>query len=152
MKTFFFFLFFLLSSSALSSLFGASPSIFQSVYLPLLSFPLFSPAVTLKVFFLCLFSHTELSASLPSPSLPPFSLASSVSLPWDSRPLCSRYRPIDFGRERKYCGHDSPCMNLMIPALSAPSFSMEKQADKALAIFISLSSGMSVIRSTDEAN
>ena len=87
-----------------------------------------------------------------SPSLPPFSLASPVSLPWDSRPLCSRYRPIDFGRERKYHGHDSPCMNLMIPVLSAPSFSMEKQADKAHAIFISLSSGMSVIRSTDKAN
>lgn len=43
-------------------------------------------------------------------------------------------------------------MNLMIPVLSAPSFSMEKQADKALAIFISLSSGMSVIRSTHKAN
>lgn len=140
----------MLSSSALSKLFSAS--IFQSVYLCFLSFPLFSLTVTLKVFFLCLFRHSEPSVSLSPPSLPPFSLASSVSLPRDSRLLCSRYRPIDFGRERKNCGHDSPCMNLMIPALSAPSFSMEKQEDKALAIFISLSSGMSVIRYTDKAN
>lgn len=92
------------------------PPVFQSAYLPLLSFPLFFPlTVTLKVFFLCLFRHTELSVSLSPPSLPPFSLASSVSLPRDSQLLCSRYRPIDFGGERKYCGHDSPCMNLMIP-------------------------------------
>lgn len=79
------------------------------------AFTLISLTLTLKVFFLCLFRHTELSVSLSPPSLPLFSLASSVSLPRDSRLLCSRYRPIDFGRERKYCGHDSPCMNLMIP-------------------------------------
>lgn len=86
----------------------------QSLFLPFLSFPLFSLTLTLKVF-LCLSRHMELSVSLSPPSLPLFSLASPVSLPRDSRLLCSRYRPIDFGRERKYCGHDSPCMNLMIP-------------------------------------
>lgn len=94
---------------------------------PSLSFPLFSLIVTLKVFLLCLFRHTELSVSFSLPSLPLFSLASSVSLPRDSRVLCSRYRPIDFGRERKYCGHDSPCMNLMIPVLSVPSFQWRRE-------------------------
>lgn len=88
---------------------------------------LFSLTVTLKVFLLCLFRHTELSVSFSLPSLPLFSLASSVSLPRDSRVLCSRYRPIDFGRERKYCGHDSPCMNLMIPVLSVPSFQWRRE-------------------------
>lgn len=61
------------------------------------------------------------------PSLPLFSLAGSVSLPRDSPVLCSRYRPIDFGRERKYCGHDSPCMNLMIPVLSVLPFQWRRE-------------------------
>lgn len=113
-------------SSALSCF---SPlSLNHSVFLPhSLSFPLFSLTMTLKVSLLCLFRHTELSVSLSPPSLPLFSLASSVSLPRDSRVLRSRYRPIDFGRERKYCGHDSPCMNLMIPVLSVPSFQWRRE-------------------------
>ena len=74
-----------------------------------------------RYFLPCLLRHTELSCFFLSP-FPLFSLAGSLSLPRDSPVLCSRYRPIDFGRERKYCGHDSPCMNLMIPVLSVPSF------------------------------
>lgn len=62
----------------LSIFFSASPHVFQSLYLPLLSFPL---TVTLKAFLLCLFRHTQLSVSFSLPSLPLFSLASSVSLP-----------------------------------------------------------------------
>lgn len=68
----------------------------------------FPPTVTLKVFLPCLFRHrAELSVSFPSPlslsfcCLPLFSLASSVRLPRDSRLLCSRYRPIDFGKGRE---------------------------------------------------
>lgn len=53
----------------------------------------------------------------------------------DGPVLCSRYRPIDFGRERKYRGHDSPCMNLMIPVLSVPSFQWRGETDKPHAIF-----------------
>lgn len=75
----------------------------------------------------CVCSHRQLSPFFSLPSLPLFSLAGSVSLPRDSPLLCSRYRPIDFGRERKYCGHDSPCMNLMIPALSVPSFQWRRK-------------------------
>lgn len=67
-------------------------------------------------------THITLRFLFSLPSLPLFSLAGSVSLPRDSRVLCSRYRPIDFGREKKNCGHDSPCMNLMIPVLSVPPF------------------------------
>lgn len=115
-------------SLGLISTFLFPSSVSQSLYLPpSLSFPLFSFTVTLKVSLLCLFRHTELSVSLSPPSLPLFSLASSVSLPRDSRVLRSRYRPIDFGRERKYCGHDSPCMNLMIPVLSVPSFQWRRE-------------------------
>lgn len=75
----------------------------------------------------CVCSHRQLSVSFFLPSLPLFSLAGSVSLPRDSPVLCSRYRPIDFGRERKYCGHDSPCMNLMIPVLSVPPFQWRRK-------------------------
>lgn len=102
------------------------PSLNHSIPLTFISsfFPL---TVTLKVFLLCLFRHTELSVSFTLPSLPLFSLAGSVSLPRDGLVLCSRYRPIDFGRERKYCGHDSPCMNLMIPVLSVPSLQWRRE-------------------------
>lgn len=99
------------------------PSLCLSVTL----FLFFSLTVTLKVFPLCLFRHTELSVSFSLPSVPLFSLAGSVSLPRDRPVLCSRYRPIDFGRERKYCGHDSPCMNLVIPVLSVPSFQWRRE-------------------------
>lgn len=112
----------LVSSSVNPSLQLLSLSVSQS--LPFSFFPL---TVTLKVFPLCLFRHTELSVSFSLPSVPLFSLAGSVSLPRDSPVLCSRYRPIDFGRERKYCGHDSPCMNLMIPVLSVPSFQWRRE-------------------------
>ena len=79
----------------------------------------------------CVCSDTHDSVFLFAlPSLPLFSLAGSVSLPRDSPVLCSRYRPIDFGRERKYCGHDSPCMNLMIPLLSVPSFQWGREQIK----------------------
>lgn len=115
-----------LVSSALSCFSSVSPSVSLTLS-PSLSFPLFSLTMTLKVFLLCLLRHTELSLSFSLSSLPLFSLASSVSLPRDSRVLCSRYRPIDFWRERIYCGHDSPCMNLMIPVLSVPSFQWRRE-------------------------
>lgn len=106
---------------------SSSSSSPRSLYLPRSHFLFFCLTVTLKVFLLCLFRHTELSVSFSLPSLPLFSLAGSVSLPRDSPVLCSRYRPIDFGRERKYRGHDSPCMNLMIPVLSVPSFQWRRE-------------------------
>lgn len=89
------------SLSLLLSITPSPPALISAV------FPL---TVTLKVFLPCLFRHRAelsvsfsplLSLSLSLCCLPLFSLASSVRLPRDSRLLCSRYRPIDFGKGRE---------------------------------------------------
>lgn len=96
----------------------------QSPFLPHTRLCFFcSLAVTLKVFLTGVCSVLLFSP----PRLLLFSLAGSVGLPRDGPVLCSRYRPIDFGRERKYCEHDSPCMNLMIPVLSVASFQWRRK-------------------------
>lgn len=113
--------------SVLFSLWGQIPGLISTFLFLRRLISSFSLTVTLKVFLLCLLRHTQLSVSFSLSSLPLFSLVGSVSLPRDSRVLCSRYRPIDFWREGIYCGHDSPCMNLVIPLLSLPSFQWRRE-------------------------
>lgn len=120
------FLFLFPLRAQISGLIITSPISLVFLYpLHFLSFSFFSLKGTLTIFLLCLFRHRTLfffPLLFCLPSLPLFSLAGSVCLPRDSPVLCSRYRPIDFGRERKYCGHDSSSMNLMIPVLSVTYF------------------------------
>lgn len=143
-----------LVSSALFCASSIPPLLFsQSLHLLPLSFPLFSsngdldgvPPVFVQTQSRTLRFFPPSSLSFPLClsfcCLPLFSLASSVRLPRDSRLLCSRYRPIDFGKGRgKYSGHDSPCMNLMIPVFicTFPSMAVEEeQINRTPSFFLS---------------
>lgn len=103
----------------------------------------FPPTVTLKVFLPCLFRHrAELSVSSPPPPLSlslPLSLfllpssvfISELSQAAEGQPAAVLTLQAYWLRkgERKYSGHDSPCMNLMIPVFicTFPSMAAEEE-------------------------
>lgn len=116
-----------LVSSALPCFFAVSFSVSQSLNLTLLSFPLFSLTLTLKVFFSCVCSDPQ-NWSFPPPFHPLFSLASSVSIAKGQPGAVLTLQAYWLRKgEKKNCGHDSPCMNLMIPGLSAPPLQWRRE-------------------------